>query len=227
MTIIAGGKVFKNKTTLTNYCKYVLNNAKLNATLEGDWEAVISDVLRMHESFHEKTKGQDFKIGVRSCMINPRNRQFFILREDGSNTDFSYNKAITARKKEGYIKDILRAAIKDQTVSFKEDYFVNNADSRGYVICAETGLKIKKKDAHIDHYPMQFDEIVKEWVNMNGISSEDITLSRPKGDNNTVWDMKDDKLLSSFIDFHKSIATYRIVLNKVNLQRGKSERFSF
>lgn len=227
MTIKAGGKNFKAKTTLQAYCKYVLNNAKLNTLLEGEWEAVLIDVLKMHACYDGKTKGQSYKIGVRTCNINPRNRQFFILREDGSDTDFSYYKAISESKTNmARIKEILRASIKDQTVAYKMEYFIKNEDSRGFVLCEETGLKLKMKDSHIDHYPKQFDEIVQEWADKYNVVSEDVKLI-PPGDNATVWGMADNKLLLSFQEYHLSQARYRIVLNKVNLQRKKSKRSTF
>lgn len=226
MTVQAGGKTFKTKTTLKDYCKFVLNNSELNVMLSGEWKNVLFDVLRMHEDFHDKTKGQGFQIGVRVCPINPRNRQFYILRDDGTDTDFSYYKAISSKSKESYIKETLRVAIKDQTVEFKNDYFSRNQDSRGYVVCPETGLKMKKKDSHLNHYPKQFDEIVKEWVNINGLSSEDIVLVPPP-DNGTAWFMEDEVLLKSFQDYHQQQAQYRVVLNKVNQQRKKSSRYSF
>jgi len=225
--IKAGGKNFKTKTSLTAYCKYVLNNAHLNTFLEGEWNLVLSDVLRMHACFDGKTQGQDFKIGVRKCPINPRNRQFFILREDGTDTDFSYIKAISeSQDKLGRLKEALRVSIKDQTVAFKDDYFKQNQDRSGYVVCPETGLKIKLKDCHIDHYPKQFDEIVKEWADLYDVISEEVAMRHP-GDNATVWVVEDQSLMESFQQYHLENASYRIVLNKVNLQRKKSKRAVF
>lgn len=224
--IEVAGKQFKTKTTLTNYCKFVLNNAELGLPLTGDWFDVIDGILRMHESYSEKTKGPGYSIGVRKCPINPRNRQFFILRADGTDTDFSYMKAITPKKKSSYVKETLRAAIKDQVMEWKDNYFRENADRLGYVICPETKLKVKKKNSHIDHYPKQFDEIVKEWIDMYKLNSEEIVLLS-NGDNSTAWDMEDKSLLESFIRYHKEQATYRIVLDKVNLQRSKSKSYKF
>lgn len=226
MAVQAGGKTFKTKTTLKDYCKFVLNNSGVNTTLDGEWNDVLIDVLRMHEDFHEKTKGQEYQIGVRVCPINPRNKQFYILRADGTDTDFSYYKAISSKSKESYIKETLRAAIKDQTIEFKNNYFASNQDSKGYVLCMETSLKLKKKDSHLDHYPKQFDEIVKEWIDIMQLSSQDIVLVAPP-DNGTAWFMQDEVLLKSFQDYHKEQAQYRVVLNKVNLQRKKSSKYSF
>ena len=227
MTIKAGGKTFKTKTTLENYCKFVLNNAEIGSYLEGEWELVVTDVLKMHEDFLIKTNGgEGFKVGVRKCFINPRNRQFFILRSDGTDTDFSYRKALSPKSKASYVKETLRALIKEQTNAFKDKYFEENQDSKGYVVCPETGLKIKKKDSHIDHYPKQFDEIVKDWAESRNLKSKDIILVQPP-ENSTFWPLEDKSLEKDFKEYHQKEATYRIVLNKVNLQRGRSKRFDF
>ena len=224
--IKAGGKNFKTKSSLTNYCKFVLNNAEVNSILRGEWGDVLKDVLRMHEDFMEKTLGQSFEIGVRQCNVNWRNRQFYVLREDGSDTDFSYRTAISSKDKLSHLKATLRDSINEQTIAYKNKYFQENADRQGYVKCPETGLKIKKKDCHIDHFPIQFDEIIKNWAELNNLASENILLVPPP-DNGTVWFMQDTELLQSFKDYHEAVATYRLVLNKVNLQRKKAKRAIF
>lgn len=226
MSILVGGKNFKTKTSLLNYCKYALNNAELNKELTGEWNDVMRDVLSRHEDFTEKTLGGVFEIRVRQCFMNARNRQFYIIREDGSDTDFSYRKCVSPTSKSTEIKATLRAAIRYQVESYKTEYFLDHADSLGYIRCPETNLKVKKAEAHIDHYPLQFDEIVKIWVDKNDVESSQIKLVS-NGDNSAEWDMEDKELLQSFIDIHQKYATYRVVLNKVNMQRGKSKRYSF
>lgn len=224
--IKAGGKNFKTKGTLQNYCKYVLNTATINTLLEGEWFRVVDDVLKMHECYDEKVGTGTYSIGVRRCSINPRNRQFYILREDGSDTDFSYRKALIHTSRLTHVKQLLRDAIKPQSSEYKDNYFAGNADRLGYIVCPETGLKVKKKDAHVDHYPVQFDEIVQSWAEKMGVDSETIAIHHP-GDNATVWIMDDKALYQSFIDYHQEVATYRVVLNKVNAQRKKAARAKF
>lgn len=225
--IKAGGKNFKTKTTLTNQCKYILNTSNLDTLLEGSWLDLLKDVVRMHESASEKIGQGDFSVGVRACTINPRRRQFYILRENGTDTDFSYYKAIQGyTNKDTQIKRTLRDAIKQQTVDFKNAYFKEHQDSSGYVKCAETGLKIKKREAHLDHYPKQFDEIVSDWVKKYNVKSDDLELIN-LGDNTTTWEMADKDLLNKFIEMHLDVAKYRVVLGKVNLQRSPAKRFKF
>lgn len=226
--IKAGNKTFKSQTTLTNFCKFILNNADLNKPLEGEWFSVMDDVLRMHDNYHGKIKGQQYSICVRKSPINARQRQFYILREDGSDTDFSYYKAISNKptSKIVRIKDTLKAAVKQQTIDYKDWYFEEHKIGKDFVLCEETGLKLKRKDSHIDHYPKQFDEIVEEWVKKYNVKSEDVELI-DGGDNTTVCEMVDKDLLESFVNYHKEQATYRIVLNKVNLQRKRPKKFTF
>jgi hypothetical protein len=217
---------FKNKTELKEKCKTILYKYPKNSELKGNDLLLLKEVLSLHENYELKTKGLSYTIYVRPCPINPKNNQFYVVREDGSDTDFSYVKAITSNTtKSSRIKKILRDSINLQTIIYKDKYFKENAVN-GYVICAETGLKIKKKESHLDHYPTQFDEIVKMWVDANSVKSEDIDIYY-LGDNTTCWKMENQELLQKFIKLHEEVATYRVVLNKVNLQRSKSAKFEF
>lgn len=220
--IKAGGKVFQTKKKLQNYCRYVLNNQNHYKTLEGEWFLVMDDVLRMHECYKEKVGEGSYKIQVRPCMINPRNNQFFILREDGSDTDFSMYKCLKPESNSTKIKRSLREVVKSQVVMYKNKHFLNNSDNSGYVKCPVTKLKISKKSSHLDHYPLQFDEIVNLWLEDNNLTLSDIKLEVTT-DNHTAAELKDCALTKSFFKFHKKVAKYRVVLDKVNLQRGRAK----
>lgn len=221
-----GNKNFKTKTTLTNYCKFILNNADVNSILEGECLDVLKDVVVMHDRFEEKVKGLDYTVGVRACTVNPRNRQFYILRSDGTDTDFSYYKAIGSSSKLRRIKEALRESIREQMITYKDSYFELHSDSKGYVVCPETELKMKRKDSHLDHYPRQFEEILKDWADTYSIKSDDLVIY-PAGDNTNGWLFEDQNILKSFVEFHEDAAEYRVVLNKVNLQRKRSPKVVF
>lgn len=227
MSIRAGGKNFQTKLKLRNFCGYILNNAPMNEPLYGDWLAVMDDVLRNHPCYEQIAMGQTYKIMTRRCPINPRNRQFYIEREDGSDTDFSYYKAIKgSQSKISLIKQALRQSVMDQVKEYKTEYFRQHQDHLGYVVCEETGLKIKMKNSHVDHIGKKFEQIVKDFFDMKGISSEDITLHRG-GDNTTCWRFDDMKLYNEFIEYHEKEAKYRVVLDKVNLQKPQGSRAVF
>ena len=216
------GKKFKTKATLTAYCKYVLNNADLFTTLRGEWGEVIDGLFHRHYAYDSLTGGVGYEIKVRNCHVNPRNRQFYIEREDGSETDFSYVKCISPKSKSDRIKEILRELIREQTIEYKTKYFAENSDSRGFVICPETNLKMKRNDSHLDHYPKQFNEIVADWFAVNNLTFDSLEIL--SGDE--CWTLKDRKLSKSFFAYHEKVAEYRVVLDKVNQQRKRPARFT-
>lgn len=220
--IKAGNKVFTSKKKLLNYCKYVLNSRV--DFLEGEHLEVLKGVLELHEDYDSKVGKGDFKLGIRPCPVNPRNRQFYILRSDGTNTDFSYVKCINKPSKATSLKKALRNLVMDQVMGYKEDYFNKNKDYNGYVICPVTKLKINKKSSHLDHYELQFNEIVKLWIEKEGIDTKNITLVK-SGDNDYDMDIKEENIRESFYNFHKEHASYRVVLDKVNLQRSPSKNY--
>lgn len=220
--IEVGGKVFTSKSKLTNYCKYVLNSGV--DLLEGDYLEVLKGVLELHEDYDSKVGKGDFKIGIRSCPVNPRNKQFYILRADGTDTDFSYVKCINKPSKDTQMKKALRNLVIDQVREYKDEYFKKNKDSKGYVICPVTKLKINKKSSHLDHYELQFNEIVKLWLEKENIDIKNITLVKSEV---IDYDMiiEEEEIKESFYKFHKEHASYRVVLDKVNLQRSPSKNY--
>jgi hypothetical protein len=220
--IIAGGKIFKSKTELQKYCTLILKNEKLNKSLDGNSFEVINDVLKLHHNYSEKVGIGNYKIGIRECFINKRNRQFYIIRGNGTNTDFSFYKCISRPSKLTSIKSSLRESIKDQVIKYKEQLFIDNQDDNNNIICQETFSYIKRSNSHLDHYPLHFDTIVYNWLKSININLSDIELL-PMQDNKAAHFLKNYNLKKNFYDYHKQNAKYRIVLDKVNLKREKSK----
>jgi len=220
--IVKGGMTFQSKEKLKNYVKFVLNNQNIDKMLSGKWYEVVNDVLKDHSNYKAKVGKGTYQIGVTTCPVNPKNRHFYVLREDGSSTDFSYIKALYAKSHKTEVKKALRDYVKDQAITFKENYFKENAKGV-YCICHETGLKITRKTSHLDHYPKQFDELVADWLKEKGLKLDDIELL-PSKDNDMQDFLKDTWLADDFYDYHLSNAEYRVVLTAVNMQRKKAKR---
>ena len=223
-----GSKVFETKKELKEYVQYILYKSKKGEPLNGIHLKVVDSVFRNHESYEDKVAGQDYKISVRtSSGVNKKYREFYIIREDWSETDFSYVKALAGKScKISDIKRTLRQVVLQQQWDAKTKYFEENQDSLGNIVCAVTGLKMKYKESHIDHYPVKFETIVANWFKENQLTSE--TFELEDGGDNSVHDLvKDKELEKSFYDYHMKNAKYRVVLSKVNLQskQGKREVF--
>lgn len=217
----AGGKNFKTKSSLQKHCKDILNKYSYDI-LEGEDFEVINDVFKMHPRYEEKVGGCDYVIRVTTSEINRSQKQFLIERSDGKVIDFSYYKAISGYSYETKVKETLRSVIIDQQKAFRSRYIYDNKDSRGYVKCQETNLKAKPREMHVDHYPLQFEEIVEKWFLEKGLTLKTFKIYPPEGKSYN-WDFEDPALAEDFYNFHLGIAEYRLVLNKVNLQRGKAK----
>jgi hypothetical protein len=223
--ISMGGMTFQSKEKLINYIRFVLNNQELHEPLEGKWFNVINDVLKGHYNYKAKVGTGSYQISVTQCPVNPNNRHFYVIRQDGSSTDFSFYKALAKRSHASEVKKALRDAVVDQSISYKKNYFKDNAVGN-YCICPVTGLKITVKSSHLDHYPLQFDEIVSDWLKLNNLKIADIEV-KPSYDNKILSEIKDEDLIKNFYDYHLQVAKYRVVLSQVNLQRKKAKGLEF
>ena len=223
-----GSKTFATKQELKTYVQGVLNTTTKGVLLTGLRFKVVDWVFRNHPSYEDKVNGQDYSISVRtSSGPKKTNKEFYIIREDGSETEFSYVKAITGkRSKITDIKHTLRHLVMQQQWDFKKKYFEENQDSKGCVVCPITNLKMKYKESHLDHFPIKFETIVANWFKENNLTSETFELE-DGGDNSVCMIVKDKALEQSFIAYHEQNVQYRVVLAKVNLQapQGKREVF--
>lgn len=217
----AGGKGFKTKKDLQMYCKGILNKYEFDILTGEDFE-VINDVFKMHPRYEEKVGGCSYDIFVSTSDINPIYNQFMIERTDGIIVDFSYYKAISGYSYETKVKETLRSVIIDQQKGFRKQFINDNIDHKGYIRCQETNLKAKPSEMHVDHYPLQFEEIVNHWFIEKGLTLKTLKIypSDGKGYN---WVFEDPSLSEDFYNYHLKHAKYRMVLNKVNLQRCKAK----
>ncbi|TWI44618.1 uncharacterized protein DUF3223 [Pseudomonas duriflava] len=152
---------------------------------------------------------------------------FWVHREDGTATDFSYISAVKGQpkgpSKEFY--DACRAAVQEDLHAAKLKFFKEYADTDGYVPCEVTGQQIAYQDAHLDHAGHTFNQIVSSFRAARGW-----TLEVPNGivslpaDGQTQSTLIDPAVAKAFVDFHHSLATLRIVLSTVNLSMAARQR---
>lgn len=217
----AGGKGFKTKKSLQEYCKEILNSYEYG-TLEGEDFEVINDVFKMHPRYEQKINGCSYEIRVQTSEVNTFQNQFMVHRDDGVVLDFSYYKAISGYSYETKVKETLRSVIVCQQRSFRKNFISKNKDCRGYIVCEETGLKMKPKEAHVDHYPLQFEEIVEKWFLERGLTLNTFKIFPEEG-KGVDWQFEKPEQAEDFYEFHKNLAKYRMVLYKVNVQRERAK----
>ena len=89
---------------------------------------------------------------------------FYITREDGTETDISFMSCLDSKKNKK-IKDI-SAACRESI-----DYIIKGLRENLTfpLVCPLSGVVIKNiKDVHIDHYDLDFKDVVSLWIDKNG-----------------------------------------------------------
>ncbi|MDQ3564214.1 MAG: DCL family protein [Pseudomonadota bacterium] len=151
---------------------------------------------------------------------------FWLEREDGSRTDFSYITCVDSKRKSLYqeFAEACREAVQEELQRAKKHHFEAHRDSEGKVACDVTGEKVASYESHLDHKkPMTFQVIVRTFVAGNQIDIKPEMLSIA-GDAQCVTTFVDKDIENKFRDYHRSVADLRIVKSIANLSLGGSER---
>ena len=225
-------KDFKNKEKLKNHVKYKLNNtySLYDVIKRGAFFELLLELVNNHHNGKEKIGGGVESFTVAQCDYNPKKRRFIGKRKDGGVFEFSYLKCISGKRpsQEKEVKDALRVSVSDFIRDFKQDYFNAHADSKGYIKCEITGLKMLWKNTHADHvYPYTFDSLFYRFFSDYKIDVNSIKVGFEKtstgGTRRVILDEDIDDL---FYRWHAKNAKLRCIYFRANLQHKKTKDFN-
>lgn len=94
----------------------------------------------------------------------------WVVRQDGSETDFSFIRAVNAAPKREIeqLADACRGAVFSEILSAKNLYFAIHADAEGYVTCPITGDKVTLCDCRLEYVGLRFGQIVNSYAEAQG-----------------------------------------------------------
>ena len=140
---------------------------------------------------------------------------FFVVRVDGTDTDFSYNECITPSSHRGKVIKALRYAIIDQVMEVADLAFAGG----GPVRCAITGAPLhQRSEAHVDHEDPTFIELATAFAESVG-GFEVIAYTDVNGIAGTR--LTDASQADQWRAYHHANAKLRVVSVQANLTRGK------
>lgn len=152
---------------------------------------------------------------------------FWIVRQDGTETDFSYIDAVKGKPK-GRSQDFYNAcrqAVALDLVLAKKQAFAQYGDGQGRVECELTGKMVTIDEAHLDHAWPYFSHMVSGFRAARGWSRDipDGIVSAP-ADGQTTATFLDSAVTDAFRAFHHDQAVLRILCREANLQTASSAR---
>lgn len=204
-----------NKTEKKNICKRILNSG-VEELDSGENFEFLCEVFKGHDKYELKTKGQRIrKISIKKASYGTK--CFYITREDGTETDISYVSCIESNKNKK-IKNISSACresieciIKDLRHNLKFPF-----------ICPLSGFIIKSiKDVHIDHYDLDFKDVVSLWIDENGGVDNLHKYVCETKDNETTKYFTNKDIKENFIQFHNGHTHLRAIHKNENLSTRK------
>ena len=186
-------------------CREIILKYKDYEFLNQDDMAFMLSVLKYHPDRAKKIKG-----GVKSMWIQKssfKTRGFWLEREDGSKTDFSFLKCFNKTSHMQDIKKAARHAVSFEIIKFKNESF------NSPLICPIKNTPLTMENSVVDHeWPVTFDKLITDFIwELIQVSKED-TVIGPR--------FMDHDIHEKWIYYHKKHAKLRIISVEANAALG-------
>ncbi|MCZ2074203.1 MAG: DCL family protein [Bryobacterales bacterium] len=230
-----GTRSFRTQKSALDYYKEILHRYQdgQRITDPGDHAGLVALIERYDpvlDAVGEPTKGGG-QIAHFERRLNTgtgwSSSGFWVVRQDGSATDFSYIDAVKGKPK-GISQDFhsaCRHAVSLDLILAKKQAFEQYGDDQGRVECELTGKMVTFEDAHLDHAWPYFSHLVSGFRAARGWSRDipDGIVSAP-ADGQTTATFLDTEVADAFRAFHHDQAVMRILSREANLQTSSSAR---
>jgi hypothetical protein len=214
---------FNSKKDALAHFSRMLNSYRNGQTLNEFDAGQLHGLLERHPSAADKTG-----VGVKRFYRDKAKDSdcFWLEREDGTKTDFFFQKCVSAKPKT-LLQDFAEAcryAVQDSLARKKAAFFEEYGDKQGRVKCEVTGNLVAQYEAHLDHKkPLTFQVIVYTFVKSRRIELHPSMIVRP-ADGEFSRKLADKNIEMQFVEYHDGVADLRIVAKQVNLQLAGSAR---
>lgn len=171
--------VFGSKAAALASFKSMLARYRNGEDVNEQDSQLLRNLLERHPEAHQKI-GHGVKRFFRD-RTDQGTDCFWLQRENGSSTDFSYISCVNAKGKSLYqeFAEACRQAVQPDLDAAKKAHFEKHGDTEGKVRCEVSGEMVASYESHLDHKkPMTFQVIVTTFVAANKIEIRTDMLSR-------------------------------------------------
>jgi Zn-dependent protease with chaperone function len=221
-------RTFETKAKLKAECKAMLARYHNGDTINEEDSEFLRGLLERHPEAVQK-----IGCGVKRFFRGGTGHStdcFWLEREDGSRTDFSYPACVNARGPSPYqeFAEACREAVQPYLKAAKKDFFETHGNAEGKVQCEISNEMVALNESHLDHKkPMTFQVIVQTFIAAHNIEIRREMLST-KADWQFVTTFVDKDLEQKLCEHHKRASkdNLRIIKARENLSLGGSERIT-
>lgn len=173
--LLLGPFEFRTKGEAEAAIREVADSADIGNPVIGEAKELILGLLERHPEAARKIGAGVSQVVVRFNAY--KKRGFYLLRVDGSETDFSWTKCLSPPRPIDRVRTALRSCIADQKLEARDRHFAAGANA----CCELTGLAITPASCHVHHENPTFAELVDAFLGARGISSEAVAFVRVDG----------------------------------------------
>lgn len=222
------GKAWQSKGGAINYFRDLRDRHPIGTPISDPSDH--RDLLALLERYELAITDEPGKIGVgvdhfetRINVTNGgRNVGFWVIRVDGSETDFSFIRAVNeAPKRElEQLSDACRGAVFPELQTAKILYFATHADKLGTVPCALTGIRLSANESALEYVHTSFAQIVKAFADAQAWTATlpSGVLSEPADAQTTTVFVSQD-YAAAFRQFHRASAKICVVSKSIRRRR--------
>jgi hypothetical protein len=137
-----------------------------------------------------------------------------LMYDDGSALAFSWRKCCKGKASSDAhsVKSAFRDAVRDQTSAVMADAFSHSAT----INCPICGESVRRDQAHVDHMPPEFQDLLSAWLIERDLTLEQVTLADdPQG--GAV--LPDGMTRDSWREFHQRHARLRVLCGPCNTRK--------
>lgn len=219
--IAIADRMFKTKEEARRYFRKMLRGYSPGEKVMqgGDDERLLRALLTRHPEAAHKIGAGIYHFEVRKVMGN---QCFWIVRNDGTETDFSIHSCLDGSPS---AKRMVSAALR---FAVSEDVRLQKAEIFGgasVVPCAVTGKMLTVDQGHMDHQPpMIWDVILAQFLIDERLTYDAIGVGTG-ADAQVVPIILDEALVDRFRVYHRRVARLAFVEASVNMSMGARPRF--
>ena len=195
------------ETKMREKLKEILNSSPVNSEVEGTDLEFVLEAFKTARYYEEKAKGMSIVRVVRKKAERYATLCFYIYREDGTCTDFSYTKMHTDNRDKDDVLNALRQAIDPIISSFRKDFTPGMYEGEWLKDVSQ---------ADVDHYDKTFNKLAWEWIRKNGGIEVLIKKVNKTEDESTITYFVDESLNESFRIFHDQNTHLRFLPKSIN-----------
>lgn len=217
---VIAGERFPARKGLQERIRKILHSYQEDENLSGPDECFMKEVLSLHPSKEVKIGCGVKSLCIKTNPVYPSTRCFWIRRDDGSETDFSYLECLNETSHQKRFERACRAAIEPYTMAFKRAFF-ERADGTS-CRCPYTGELLRLVGSHVDHEaPLTFQKLVSIFIKEREVNIDEVKIKGKSEDNMFQDAFEDLDLKRAWVDYHNAHATLQVVSKSANLSQLK------